>query len=453
MQTMLFVYGLVLLSIAFLSSRRRPDFGYYMLANRNQPKFLIIASMLASTIGGGLTLGTVNRAYNIGFPAFWFVASGAIAHLAQGAFLSEKVRRTEALTLPDLAQRLSNPSVRKLTGFIIVFTWTGIAAGQFLAASKIVTSITGIPALWAVLASASFLVVYTIVGGQKSILRTDFFQFGVLSAAIVIGAVWLYVVRPVSLASLDLHLFTAKFGPIDLAYYLVVVAGSYLICPMMFGRILSTASPREARKASFTSGIGMLVFAFFITSIGLWARASGFSPGAADPFNGLVAAVLPPWIGSLLVLGILAAILSTADTVLLTAAGILEHDVLGSASVRRTQIWVGLVAIFAAIIAVAETDIVDLLLKTYQGYTSGIVPALFIAVVLHGKRKIRPVWLFAAIACGYALGFGGNFAKDPTVQKMLAFAGIIVSAGISLLGLTPGEMQARPAAEAAPEKP
>jgi len=437
MQIFLFAYAIILLIVAFFSSRRQDSFQNFVLAGRNQPRILIIGSMLASTIGGGLTLGTVSKAYSLGFPAFWFVASGAAAHLIQGAFLSEKVRKTEALTLPDLAAKLSSPAVKRLTGIIIVLTWTGIAAGQFLAASKVVTSITGLSHQWAVIASASFLVIYTIMGGQRSILRTDLFQFGILAIAILAACGWLFGTRPTSIASLDIQLFTAKFGVLDMLYYLVVVAGSYLICPMMFGRILSSDSPASARRASYTSALGMLIFAVAITSIGLWARASGLDFGGADPLNAMIGSVFPSWLSFLMVFGILAAILSTADTVLLTAAGIFEHDVLGGSSLYRTQAWVGIIASFAAITALFKTDIVDLLLETYQGYTSGIVPALFIVLVASGKKRVRSGFLFIAIACGYGLGLGGNLFAGGTAQKLMAFAGIIVSSLITMAGLRP----------------
>lgn len=435
MQIFLFIYAAVLLVIGFLSSRKQVNFQHFMVADRNQPNFLIIASMLASTIGGGLTLGTVSKVYAIGFPAFWFVAAGSIAHFLQGAFLSEKVRRTNALTLPDLAEKLSSPRVRRLTGLVIVLTWTGIAAGQFLAASKVIASITGIPHQWAVIASASFLVIYTIMGGQQSILRTDLFQFGVLAIAVLTGLGWLYGTHPLAFSALDIHFFSPKFGALDLVYYLVVVAGSYLICPMMFGRILSSDSPASARRASFTSAMGMLLFAFVITFIGLWTRASGMDIGSTDPLNAMIASVFPPWLSLLMVFGILAAILSTADTVLLTAAGVLEHDVLGGNSLRRTQSWIGLISVFAAIIALYETDIVDLLLKTYQGYTSGIVPALFVALVASGTRKVKSNYLFAAILLGYLLGLGGNLFSNSNTQKFLAFAGILASTLIAIAGL------------------
>ncbi|MBL8965481.1 MAG: hypothetical protein JNG85_00660, partial [Spirochaetaceae bacterium] len=241
------------------------------------------------------------------------------------------------------------------------------------------------------------------------------------------------------------ELFSPKFGPFDLLYYLVVVAGSYFICPMMFGRILSADSPANARKSSFTSGFGMLAFAFAITFIGLWAKATGFDPGKLDPLNAIIKNVLPSWLGVLMLFGVLAAILSTADTVLLTAAGILENDIIGRRSLAWTRGWVVIVAVVGAVIALYQKDIVDLLLKTYQGYTSGIVPALFIAILAMGRKKANPALLFAAILAGYVLGFSGNFMKDPNWQKGMAFAGIAVSTLLGLAALRAGEKSGKPA--------
>lgn len=434
-------YGALLIAIALLSLKYNDSVDSFLVAGRRQPRFLIIASMLASTIGGGITIGTVSKAYALGFAAFWFVAAGSLAHFLQGGLLSRKVRESEALTLPDLSGRLGGQATRKLVALIIVLTWTGIAAGQFLAASKVLTTMTGLEHGWAVLVAAAFLLVYTLIGGQKSVLRTDFFQFGVLALALVATLAWLYLAKTPAPGSIHIELFSPKFGPLDLAYYLVVVSGSYFICPMMFGRILSADSPANARRASFTSGFGMLGFAFAITFIGLWARATGFDAGKLDPLNAIIKGALPGWLGVIMLLGILAAILSTADTVLLTAAGVLENDLLGGKSLPRVRLWVAVVAVVGAAIALYETDIVDLLLKTYQGYTSGIVPALLVAILSIGKRKLEPKLLFAAVLSGYVLGFAGNFLPDPTLQKLAAFAGLAVSAILALLARARGSTE------------
>ncbi|HOX49495.1 MAG TPA: sodium:solute symporter family protein [Spirochaetales bacterium] len=443
MTYLLIAYSLLLLGIALLSLKYNDSFENFLVAGRTQPRALIIASMLASTIGGGITIGTVSKAYAMGFAAFWFVAAGSLAHFLQGAFLSRRVRESEALTLPDLAGKLGGRGVRKLVAVIIVFTWTGIAAGQFLAASKVVGTMTGLNHSWAVVASALFLLVYTLIGGQKSVLRSDFIQFGILALALLGSLAWLYLAKSPAPGSIAIELFSPKFSPLDLSYYLVVVAGSYFICPMMFGRVLSADSPANARKSSFVSGFGMLGFAFAITFIGLWARATGFDAGKLDPLNAIVKNVLPGWLGVFMMFGILAAILSTADTVLLTAAGVLENDVLERKSLAWTRAWVAIVAVIGAVIALYQTDIVDLLLRTYQGYTSGIVPALFVAIMAMGKRKAKPRLLFAAILAGYLLGFGGNFLPTPTAQKLAAFAGLAVSAILALLSIRAGEGKKR----------
>ncbi|MDX9899725.1 MAG: sodium:solute symporter family protein [Spirochaetia bacterium] len=431
---LLIVYGIVLLVIATASLKYTDTIDNFLVAGRSQRKILVVASMLASTIGGGLTIGTVNRTYGIGFPAFWFVAAGALAHFLQGALLSRKVRDTEALTLPDLADKLVGPSLRTLTSIIVLITWIGITTAQFVAAAKIVSSISGLGHQGAVIAAASFMVVYTLIGGQKSVLRTDLFQFGFLSIALLAALAWLYIGSPPPAGTVRVEIFNTDFGFLDLLYYVIVLGGSYFICPMMFSRILSADSAENARKSSFYSGFGMLAFALVVTFIGLWARASIVDLGGIDPLNFIAQNTLPGVLGTLLIFGLLAAILSTGDTVLLTAAGVLEHDLLKRRSVAGIRMWTVAIGVVAAAIALFQTDIIGILIKTYNGYTAGIVPALFVAIVFSGKRKLKPSLTFAAVALGYALGTAGSFMPEGALAaKILPLAGLVASGTLALL--------------------
>jgi len=431
---LLVLYAVLLLSIATASLKYADTIDNVLVAGRSQRKTLVVASMLASTIGGGLTIGTVTKAYNIGFPAFWFVAAGALAHFLQGALLSRKVRATEAVTLPDLALKLVGPSMRTLTSIIVLVTWVGIATAQFVAAAKIVSGITGLGHQSAVVAAAAFMVVYTLIGGQKSVLRTDLFQFGFLAIALLAALAWLYIGSPPAAGSVTIDIFNANFGFLDLLYYVIVLGGSYFICPMMFSRILSADTPENARKSSFMSGFGMLGFALIVTFIGLWAKASIADLGGVDPLNYIARGSLPGVLGTLLIFGLLAAILSTGDTVLLTAAGVLEHDLLKRGTVVGVRVWTVAVGAVAAFIALFQTDIIGILIKTYNGYTAGIVPALFVAIALSGKRRMNPALAFSAVVAGYALGTAGSFMPSGgDAAKLLPLAGLVASTALSLL--------------------
>ena len=435
---LLILYGVVLLGIALASLKYNTSMENYLVAGRSQRKFLVTASMLASTIGGGITIGTVTKTWTMGFPAFWFVAAGGLAHFLQGALLSRRVRETEALTLPDMAVKLSGPDLGTAASVIIMITWVGIATSQFVAVAKVVSAITGLAHQPAVIAAAGFLIAYTLIGGQKSVLRTDLFQFGILAVSLLGALAWLYLGKPPAAGSVAIELFNKSLGVLDLVYYVVVMGGSYFICPMMFGRLLSADSPANARKSSFMSGAGMLLFAFAITFIGLWAKASlgAAELGAADPLNYLARSVLPPVLGTVLIFGLLAAILSTADTVLLTAAGVLENDLIKRKSVGGVRLWVVVIGIIGTVIALFQTDIIGILMKTYNGYTAGIVPVLFVAIMYKDKRRLSPAWGLAAVLVGYALGTAGSFAPAASAwAKLLPLLGLIMSGGLALAGV------------------
>ncbi|MCK7479775.1 MAG: hypothetical protein M0C28_22660 [Candidatus Moduliflexus flocculans] len=152
---------------------------------------------------------------------------------------------------------------------------------------------------------------------------------------------------------------------------MVVMGGSYFICPMMFSRILSADTPANARTSSFLSGTGMFFFAFAITFVGLWARSALPELGGLDPLNAIARNHLPPFLGIVLIVGLLAAILSTADTVLITAAGILEHDVFKGTRVAGVRMWTVAVEAVGAGIALFQTDVIAMLIKTYNGLHGG----------------------------------------------------------------------------------
>ncbi len=430
----LVVYGLAMIALAIAFHTPKATMEQFLVAGRKQRKYLVVASMLASTIGGGITIGTVQNASRIGFPAFWFVAAGGFAHFLQGLFLSKKVRESEALTMAELAKKTAGPAARWLSSVIVVITWTGIAAAQFVALARVLGTLVHAPHVSAVLVVALFVTVYTLIGGQKTVLRTDFFQFGILAMAVVATLAWLYVAIPPAANTVSIQVFTPAFGPLDLVYYLAVMGGSYFICPMMFSRLLSAESPKEAQSSSFLSGTGMLITAFALTFIGLWVTASGFDVQGQDPLNAIAARALPPWLGTVLVFGLLAAIVSTADTVLLTAAGIVQNDLVRRPSTVGVRLWTVGIAALGALVAAYHRDVIALLMKTYNGYTAGLVPALFVAILFArfegGESRRQPNQLLFALAiiAGYALGFAGSVVKDKNLSSSLPLIGMVVSA-------------------------
>jgi hypothetical protein len=93
------------------------------------------------------------------------------------------------------------------------------------------------------------------------------------------------------------------------------------------------------------------------------------------------------------------------------------------------------------LIALFYKDIIGIIMKTYNGYTAGIVPAMLVAILYAGKKRMNEQLTFVAIVVGYALGLTGSFMPTGSfAAQILPLAGLGTSAVISLLAIRfPGQ--------------
>lgn len=423
----LIVYLILLLTIGILDFKKVKNFNDYVLAGRKQSFIIVTVSLMASMIGSGSTMGLADKTYTKGFPAIWFLAVGGIGLILQSLLLSEKVRKSGAVTLPDLAEKTMGNSTRILVAFIIVITWVGIIAAQFIAAGKIITALTGLDSFWVLTLAASVIVIYSYLGGQASILKTDFLQFSILFIAVVFTVVFLYSVKPPATGEIRFELLNDSFTGKDLFYYLTIVMGSYFICPMMFSRLLTAKNPETAKKSSMIAGIGVLFFAVLIVLIGLWGKANLENPGKAGVISWIFINELPKAGGIILILGILSAIISTTDTCLLMTSSIIEYDIInpltkntkrnGKSEVALTRNIVLVLGVLGYLTAFwGNWDIIGLLLEAFEFYTAGIVPAMFVALLVINRKTLSPLWSFSAVLTGGIFGIMPKIA--PLVSSL-----------------------------------
>ena len=65
----------------------------------------VFLTLMATMLGASATLGVAEKAETAGFPAAWWLLSGAVGLALQGLFLSARIRESGARTLPELARR------------------------------------------------------------------------------------------------------------------------------------------------------------------------------------------------------------------------------------------------------------------------------------------------------------------------------------------------------------
>jgi len=415
---LLLIYFFVLGFICLRDLFKVKNFDDYVVAGRRQNTPFVFMSLMATVLGASATIGIAARAESIGFAAFWWLGVGAVGFLFQAAFLSKPIHDLDVRTLPELAEKTVGRTGRKLVALIIAVSWIGIIAAQFAAVAGFIGLVLGHDAgSLSVVITAAIVIVYTLLGGQLSVVRTDALQFGILTIGFVAAAIYLLagfsgaeasVGAAASLANFDFHLLNEKFGAADLAMMLFTVGGAYFLGPDVISRNLVAKDSSAARKAVFAGSFAILVFSVIIVLLGLWA--SQYAPDVANGGTGtnalfrLASGVLPLPLAALLSVGLLSALLSSADTCLINSAAIFGSDILNTRRIAVVRILVVAIGLIAMVLALGGKDIIALLTMAYSVYTPGIVAPLAVAIIAHKKFEIKkPLW-YAGVCVGGLFG-------------------------------------------------
>lgn len=439
----LLLYLIGLLFFCLKDAFHARSFDAFVVAGRRQGLVAVCCSMMATMIGASATLGVAARAEEIGFPAFWWLGCGAIGLLLQALFLSKPIRAAGANTLPELADTAVGPSGRKLVALIIALSWMGIIAAQFVAASSLFRLATGWNSEYgAILITAFVVTIYTLLGGQLSVVRTDRIQF--LFLAVGFGWLFFYLAlggagRP-GWAEMYIPLTSEQFRMADAILLLFAVGGAYFLGPDITSRNLLARDGNIARKAVFTSIPLLLLFSLGITLTGIWAGEH--LPGEGHPFFRLMA-TLPMPLGIAISIGLVSALFSSADTCLMNTAAIIGNDLLGRKDVQAIRILILLVGGFATILALWGEDILKLLLAAYSIYTPGVVCPLAVAILAAKKRHLHTTWWITAVSIGGLFGLLQPVLTacgyTTTAVKSLPPFGMILSLLLALYAWKKGE--------------
>jgi SSS family solute:Na+ symporter len=174
-----------------------------------------------------------------------------------------------------------------------------------------------------------------------------------------------------------------------------------------------------------------------ITLVGLWGKSN--LPGVEGDrlLTVILAEHLPPVLGLVLALGLFSAIVSSADTCLMSAASTLENDLAGRRVVKENRLLVLVLGGLAGGIAFLRPGIIPNLMLAYNLFSCGAIPPLAVALLRLRFRKQDESALLHPLAAGAAVVTGGSLGIASSILQndLLALAGFLLSLCISLAGI------------------
>ncbi len=397
-------------------------------------------------------MGMAGLGFRQGLTGAWWLLVGSVGLLILGIFFARKVRGAALYTLPELVERQYDRRMSLAASILIVVAWVGVVAGQ-IAAAGTVLSILGIGsvAFWMTVFTI-ICVVYAILGGQFSIIRTDVFQAVLLFLGIFVALVLVFSqVGGLNglKASLPSSYFSFPTSPeFDwkmLLSLLILVGATYVVGPDMYSRLFSAKEEKTAQQSSILSAFLFIPLAFAIIFIGMAAKVLYPGISAEGAFPQVITSVFSPGLSGLILAALVAALMSSADTCLLTQSVILTEDIVKrihpALEERRTilvtrlsLIGLGLVALG---LAMALKGVISSLLFAYTIFTCGLVVPV-IAGFYKEKLRVTPRGALVALIGGGLLGLMGRLpGLNIPIKGDLGLIGFAVSAvllfGVSFL--------------------
>ncbi|MBI5273939.1 MAG: sodium:solute symporter family protein [Chlamydiales bacterium] len=407
----------------------------YFLAGKQVSFFPLMMTFLAAQVGGGLFLGSANEAYQFGWSVLLYPLGASLGLLLLGAGIGRKLAEFQVSTIAQLMEVVyRSPLLKKITSILSIVSLFMIFVAQIIASHKFLVSIgfSNMPlfiVFWAI------VILYTVQGGLKAVISTDIIQAVFFS--IVIFICFGFVCYSSSSISFS-------FDQIETIMPISSKLCGWLLMPLLFmiieqdmaQRCFAAKTPRIASKASLFAGIFAMCICSIPVFFGVLAKNIGLIvPQGSSVLMSFIAQTTTPLITALLGCAILAAIISTASSLINAISSNLSSDFSwrlfqSKSPIRFIQIITAIFSIGAIFFAFYFDNIVDLLIQSYELAVSCLFVPIIFAIF---KKEGNFISALVAILIGAICFF--LFRVFP-----IAFPKEIASVLLSLLGYTTTEL-------------
>ena len=422
------VYLASLLVVGYLSRLSRPDTSVsnFYFAGHHLGFFLLMMTLYATQYSGNTLFGFSGLAYRSGYVAVMtvhFMTAIAVVYLLVAPGLRCWKRAYGLRTPTDFLQHRFQSTAISLVGtMVMVVTLLNFLLAQLMAMGRALEGLSlGDPALaymWGVILLASVILAYEWLGGFRAVVWTDLIQ-GILligSFVILVAIVFREIGTPAWATAMLIdqggHALGKVMRPTRTAclewfstVLLVGLAGA--IYPQAIHRMYAARSSRVLRRSLAVLAFLPLSTALVTVLVGVvgTARFPGLVEAETDRILTVVCQEIAAnstfgyWLVVLLFTGVLAALMSTADSILISLSLILTGDLyvryLAPDTREDMQVRYGkrysllaLIILAAAAIALREHATLFFLLKLKFEILVQLTPAFCLGLNWSGLRSI-----------------------------------------------------------------
>ncbi|MHC5209412.1 MAG: sodium:solute symporter family protein [Planctomycetota bacterium] len=413
-------YAAFLIGIGIRKSAHVHGQASFSLAGRGLGTGVLVGTLVATWTGTGSIFGQAERSWEVGLPAL-ILPLGSVFGFAVLFVLCTRVRRHGPYTLQDILEERFGPVARVLGTLTLLLAYLVIVSYQFRAATVVLERLfadvgwsdgPGAGHGLSLVVVALLVGGYTALAGMLSISLTDTFNGVLMTIGLVLALPFVWSAAGGAEAVVAAlpesgRRVTGLYGAFDLLSYTLPTFLLVMGDANLHTRFLSARSDGVARRAALLLIPAVLFVdgAIIMLAVGGRALMPDLEAGGHVIFE-LALTHTPPVIGALLVATILAVIVSTADSYLLSSSSALLRDVYqrfvspqadDRQLLRVARLLVMLCTLVALGMAFLGEGFFEVAFFAYTVYGVGITPVLLAALFW---RRATPVGAIGGMLAG-----------------------------------------------------
>lgn len=443
----IFAYLALMVAIGLYANRKQGSVEDYFVASGKIGTLSIACLWLAGWVGGASVIGVAANTYKFGISAGWYLGSMALGCLLFALFFAARIKRTgkqnNYLTYPEMMEARYDSRTRIVATITTIAAYVSYAAGQIAASAVILQTMLGMEFSTAVLLSAAVIVAYTASGGFLAITYTDWVQVGILFFGVAIvgipvvvmqGANWSEVTGTLPAGHFDV----GGWGWPTILALLVSISLSFFTAMDNYTRCFAARTEQTARRGALIAAVLLLPLMVGTVWLGLSAKVLMPDLGeSGDVLTRLVMDYFPIGLKGLLLVGMLSALMSTADICILTASANATRDIYQryvnpqvepKRLLQMSMVASAVVGLIATLMAWVMQDVINILLVAFTINSAALFLPSIAMVYFKRVSKAAAFWStscsLAIVIAWYALS---QFSDLPVFQLSPLWPGLLVS--------------------------
>ncbi|WP_372368911.1 sodium:solute symporter family protein [Candidatus Uabimicrobium sp. HlEnr_7] len=419
MTTIIVIYLVFLFVIVSYTKKYTKTSEDFFLAGRNLNWLVAGGSIVATGIGGTAILGYAGAYYHYGIVWHTMFSTAFISALFFAFFVAERVRSIGAQTLPEILGKFYGGKTSLIGAIMIIASDTIIIALQIKAMSHLFVAFLDIPEVWSTILCAILFTSISLIGGFLGVAITD--AIGTLF--ITIGILWVAVVSMNLAGGFQVEKYLQNFSAIswqkmlgnNLSLFGLLFASQSII----FQRLHSVSTPKDAKKSLFVWAVGLvLIMGISVPLIGFSAReilGENLKPDQVIPT--MIKQVLSPQSGAILVAVLIGAIMTSANSMLLSVSMNITKDIAETGFnkkyddktvLKMGRVFTVILGFITYIIATYITSLIGTIIFVYTAISALVIP-LYSGIF--GLSK--PLGGFLSLLFGIVSGIGWYLIGQP----------------------------------------